>query len=137
MLSASGNARHRFGHKCYIKTVRTKYIFYYVLYHIFVISSLQSLRIFPIYLQLLHNVIVVSGMSHLGLYSANFLMSHLRLKAILLQHHKRFFERCSYRSYRSLPILLFEALCRRKLFSVRFIIGCLYPKLKLSCTCKT
>ena len=102
---------------------------------VLIVCCLNSCGVSPVDFQLLHNMVVASGVSELGLDAAHFLVAHLDLKTIPLQNLERFFERGSDRSCRSLPVLFLQHLGRGELLSVRVVIRRFDPEFQFGRRC--
>ena len=135
MLTAASNALHRLCHECNVKPVKPEYISYYVFYLFFIVRSLQRIRIFPVDFKLLHYVIVMSGVSHLGFDAADLLVTHFHFKTVAVKNVKCSFESCTNRPHCPLPVLLLELLRCGKLLSVRLLIRCFNPEFQFCRRC--
>ena len=133
VFSASRNPFKRLCHKRDIEAVHGEYISHHVLDLILVVGRLHGVCIFPVYFQLLHNVVVVACSAHFGLYASDLLMSHFHAEAVLFQKGKGVLKSRSHLSVGSLPVLLLQNLSGEELFSVAFVVGSLYPEFQLCC----
>ena len=88
----------------------------------FVVSRLHRVGVFPVDLQLLHDVVMVAGTGQAGFDAADLLMTHFHLKAVIVQDFDALFESSPNRSISTFPVLLLELLRCRELFSVRLIV---------------
>ena len=122
MLAVSGNARHRFRHKGRRQTKLVEYIAHDIFDLFFVVSRLHRVGVFPVDLQLLHDVVMVAGTGQAGFDAADLLMTHFHLKAVIVQDLDALFESSPNRSISTFPVLLLELLRCRELFSVRLIV---------------
>ena len=136
MLSGPCHSVHRLCKECDLEAVHAEYVPDYMLYLRLVVSCLHRRGVLPVDLELLHDVVEVAGVAHLGLYSAYLFVPHLDAEAVTVKYLERLLERGGNRSGDSLPVLLFQLLSYRELVSVRPVVRRLYPEFKLGGVCE-
>ena len=131
MLSVSGDALDRLGHKGRRQSELVEYVTYHVFYVFFIVGSLHGSGIFPVYLKLFHDVVVAAGACDLRFYASDFFMPHFHFNSIIIEYFQSLFQSRPDRSVSSLPVLFLEFLGSGKLFLVSFVFRRPYPKLQL------
>ena len=78
--------------------------------HKFIVSCLKGIGIMPVYFKLLHNVIEITGIGKVRLNTADFLVTHLRTEAVLLEDHDDLLQSGPYNALCTLPVGFLELL---------------------------
>ena len=134
VFSVSGNALHRFCQEGNFQVVGPEYVPDDVLNLAFVVRRLQRVGVLPVDFQLLHDVVEVAAVAHLGTNAAHFFMTHFHFESVAVQNLQSLFHRRSNRSDGALPILLFQFLGGVQLVAVRPVVRCFYPEFQLGGT---
>ena len=131
MFTGSGNTRKRLGAEAYFETMHTEDLFDEDTCKKLIVSCLKCIGIVPVDLELFHDVLEITGIRKVCLYAADFLVAHLRLKAVKLKEHDGLLKRSTDNTLGALPVLFLEALGCREDTRVDLFFRRAYPEFQL------